>query len=98
MTACHVIKRTVAGAGVALVLLVGGATAAAAVDYPPPAPPKVAPQVLGEQFSRGPAVASQVGSQNLPVTGGDIAAMAGVGVAAIAAGSVLVRRGRRQRG
>jgi hypothetical protein len=98
MTASHVIKRCAAGAGVAFLLAAGGATAAVAADYPPPTTPRVGPQVLGEQEQRGPAVASQVGSQNLPVTGGDFAAMAGVGVIAIGAGTVLVRRGRRQRG
>jgi hypothetical protein len=42
-----------------------------------------------------PAAAAQTASGGLPVTGGDIATIAGVGIAAIGTGAVLRRRARR---
>jgi hypothetical protein len=42
-----------------------------------------------------PAAEAQTASGGLPVTGGDIAGLAGIGIAAIGTGAVLRRRGRR---
>lgn len=91
-------KMVVAGAAVALGVLAPMAMAAAD-DYVdqsiPTVPPSVEgtiltrtpkPQVLGENQSRG---------ASLPVTGGDIAELTFIGLAAVGTGTVLVRRSRR---
>jgi hypothetical protein len=51
--------------------------------------PRDTPQVL-------PAQAVQGENQTLPVTGGDIAELAGMGLILVGSGTVLVRRGRRR--
>lgn len=51
--------------------------------------PRQTPQVL-------PVQAVQAQNQTLPVTGGDIAELAGMGLLLVGSGTVLVRRGRRQ--
>src|SRR5437588_7516904 len=51
--------------------------------------PRQAPQVL-------PVQAVKAQNQTLPVTGGDIAELAGMGLLLVGSGTVLVRRGRRQ--
>jgi hypothetical protein len=67
-----------------------------ALDYPVPPPPTVGPtiptrtntpttEVLGTQVTRG----------SMPVTGGDVAALAAIGAGAVAVGAVMVRRTRR---
>ena len=80
------------------VLLVGGATAAGAQDYPQP--PSPGATVLGNNEQRGGEVASEVGSQSvggsLAVTGADIAGLTAIGLGAVGVGTVLVRRGRRR--
>ena len=50
--------------------------------------------VLGTTVTR-PAVRPQVASQSLPVTGGDLVGLTALGVAALAAGTVMVRRTKR---
>lgn len=91
-------------------LLVAGVLAAAAFGVTTPAfaqtdyvtPPEEG-EVLGTELSRtppaveatvSPASTSTAGG-SLPVTGGDVAGLTAIGVAAIGAGAVLVRRSRR---
>jgi hypothetical protein len=95
-----VLASAVAACGLTAGLVLGSATAAVAQDYPRPQPPAT---VLGGSQQRGGQVASEAGTQSvgggsLAVTGGDLAAMAAVGVGAVGAGAVLVRRGRRRLG
>jgi LPXTG-motif cell wall-anchored protein len=86
-------KRVGAITGGVLALGIWSASAGVAQNlYDETPPPTVRgvdvtprPQVLGEEIGRGEA---------LPVTGGDLAALAGLGVVAVGAGGVLVRRGR----
>lgn len=58
-----------------------------------PGDPRVASdretRVLGTTLSRA------AGSQPMPITGGDVAGLAFIGVGSIGIGTVLVRRGRR---
>jgi len=61
----------------------------AAVEVQGQVVPRQAPSVL-------PAQAVQAQNQTLPVTGGDIAELAGMGLLLVGSGTVLVRRGRRQ--
>lgn len=92
--------RLVAVAGVTTAMSLPVA-AVAQTDYPGGPPP----QVLGEDLSRtpeglgheGPEVLGQSvsgGGEGLPVTGGDVAGLAVIGLGAITAGTVLVRRSR----
>jgi hypothetical protein len=53
------------------------------------------PKVQGTQFTRTAVAPTQ--AARLPITGGDVAGMTAAGVAAIATGTVLVRRSRRSR-
>jgi LPXTG-motif cell wall-anchored protein len=88
----------------ALAIVIGSMLPASGQDSTIPPPPTVAPtsiarppfnpggpQVLGQEQERG-AVGSQ---ESLPLTGGDVAGLAAIGLAAIGTGVVLVRRGRR---
>lgn len=82
--------------GVALVfaLALSAPVAALAEDYPGPKA-----QVLGETVEQ-PAVAPAAAVKTapvstLPVTGGDIAEMAFIGLGLVGVGTVLVRRSRR---
>jgi LPXTG-motif cell wall-anchored protein len=85
------------GTATALALLLSAPVAASAAessnDYltPPPG------GVLGETLGRPTAVegAVQSRSQTLPVTGGDTAELAAVGLGLVGLGYVLVRRTRR---
>jgi LPXTG-motif cell wall-anchored protein len=75
-----------------LAVLPAAGTAAAEDPYTQPAA-----EVLGTQLNRSApaAVAGTQQSRGLPVTGADIAELAAVGLAAVATGSLLVRRSRR---
>lgn len=54
------------------------------------------PVVAGEEVSRGPAAAPAADAGgSLPITGGDVAGLTVIGLAAVGAGTVLVRRSRR---
>lgn len=87
-------------------LLVASVVTAAALGLPAAAMAEDYPlnttNVLGSDLSRSteasPAAAvagTSTGRAGLPVTGGDIAGLTGVGLAAIGTGTVLVRRSRR---
>jgi LPXTG-motif cell wall-anchored protein len=52
--------------------------------------------VLGNDLSRSTGAAPATRGSGLPVTGGDIAGLTIVGLGAVGAGTVLVRRSRRQ--
>lgn len=84
----------IAAAGVAMVVFLPVAAGAQTANYPGSAPP----QVLGDDVSRNvPQVLGQTvsnGGDALPVTGGDVAGLAALGLGAIATGTVLVRRSR----
>src|SRR5688500_4877874 len=85
--------------------LIGAAVVATAVIGTPPValaegeyttPPTA---VAGTELTRAPEPVKVVGGQEtndavLPVTGGDLAALAFLGAGAVAFGTVLVRRGR----
>ena len=89
-------RQLFTAAGLTAAIVVGGASAAAAQDYPNQSPPA---SVQGTENTRGGQVASEVGSQSvgsLAVTGADVAGLTAIGAGAIAAGAVLVRRGRRR--
>jgi hypothetical protein len=64
-------------------------------------PPEVLPQDVGRTQAVAPAPApaaveaQQSGSGSLPFTGTDVIELSLIGVGAVAAGTVLVRRGRR---
>jgi hypothetical protein len=87
-------------------LLVAGVVTAAVVGLPAaamadPYPPKDT-SVLGTDLARSNAaptpaavIGTSAGRAGLPVTGGDIAGLTGIGLAAIGTGTVLVRRSRR---
>lgn len=87
------ISRFVAAGGAVLALSLP--TAAVAQDYPGGVAPQVKSEtlarevptkVLGESLSRD--------SDSLPVTGGDVAGLIALGLGAVGAGTVLVRRSR----
>ena len=88
--------RVVAAAAAAVALsLPASAAAQTSPNYPGGSPP----QVLGEELSRD--VSTEVlgetvsrGGQGLPVTGGDVMGLTALGLGAIAAGTILVRRSR----
>lgn len=79
---------------------------AAQADYVGRTPPTVPtdPKVLGQAETRDPTAApggtgTGTGATDpIPITGGDVAGLTLVGLAAIAGGSVLLRRGRRAPG
>ena len=90
--------QLMAAAGVGTVLSLSALSVAAhadTVDY-------TGPNVLGTSITQQPAPAPSVAattqdrpaSSSLPVTGGDIEVLAGVGVVTLAAGVVLTRRSR----
>jgi LPXTG-motif cell wall-anchored protein len=82
-------------------LLPAAAASAESADYPG----GTETSVLGENVDRGTVDPQQVSgvadvrsapaSQSLPVTGTDVAQLAGIGVVLVAGGTVLVRRSRR---
>jgi hypothetical protein len=99
------IRRLVA-ASVLVIGVAGPATAAVAAEPPYPLPPKSDDVVvLGETLKKAPDVAPAVATPapvqtaptgNLPFTGSDVAEMVIVGFAAVGAGTVLVRRSKRE--
>ncbi len=52
------------------------------------------PQVQGESVDRPRAQADTETRGGLPITGGDVAGLTAIGVAAVGVGTVLVRRSR----
>jgi len=103
------VARLVAVGGVVVALgLPGAAGAQTAPDYPGGPPPQVQGESLGREVptevlgeSQGRQVPTEVrgesvsrGGQPLPVTGADVAGLVALGLGSIAAGAVLVRRGR----
>ena len=88
-------RKTVAGAAVAAVLLLVPAGSVAAqtntgyVGTPPPA-------VASNDEGRGAQVAGVQVERNLAVTGGDVVGLAVLGVGAVGLGLALKRAGRRQ--
>lgn len=95
MTTKRQLSRYLATLGAAVVVSLPIAAAAQTANYPGTPPP----QVLGESVSRN--VPAQVlgetvsrGGDALPVTGGDIAGLAALGLGSVAAGVFLVRRSR----
>lgn len=81
-------------AGLALTLLLASMAAASAAPYPNPPGQKVTP--TGGPAAAAPA-ASVAPSENLPFTGGDVAALValGLGAAGAGAGVVVLTRQRR---
>lgn len=78
----------------ALFLTIGAPIAAEAVEEYVGTPP---PQVDATELQRGVQVLGTTTTRDpggLPVTGGDLAALALFGVGAVGIGTVLVRRGR----
>jgi len=51
--------------------------------------------VRGNDLNRTPRVDADTEGSSLPVTGGDIAGLVAIGVAAVGTGTVMVRRSRR---
>ena len=94
--------RAGAAAGAAVLLAVLGGPSAIAATYPPPPPSPTAstvpPSVLGTSDTRTVAGASGSDEGSLPLTGGEVLTMAGVGAGVLAAGGVLVVASRRRHG
>lgn len=89
-------QRYIVGMAIAITLAIPGV--AAAEDYVNQEQPKV----LGEGQARtdaepAPAAASAGDTRggSLPITGGDVAGLTAIGVAAVGVGTALVRRSRR---
>ncbi|HEX9530783.1 MAG TPA: hypothetical protein VF954_06575 [Acidimicrobiales bacterium] len=83
-----------AGVLAASIALPGATALADTSDYT-----QTPPNVAGIQQTRPLATPATpaVGGTSLPVTGGDLAELAAIGVVATGAGTVLVRRSRRPR-
>jgi hypothetical protein len=84
----------------ALMLVVFAPAALAQTDYPttPTTPTKIDPckvHPCGQPSTSGQAVSTRTSGTSLPFTGGNIALLVGVGLAAAFGGVVLVRVGRR---
>ena len=91
--------RKLFAAGAIVAAALGMTTAAMAEDY---VNNKPGGAVLGEQLSRSTGSGAVAGTSasrgaGLPVTGGDIAGLTAVGLAAVGAGTVMVRRSRSRR-
>lgn len=78
--------------GIAVTAALAVPTAASAQDYVNQEQPDVA-GITDTRTDTAPADDSRGGS--LPITGGDIAGLTAIGLAAVGAGAVLVRRSRR---
>lgn len=95
------LRRLVLATGIAVGSVITPAVASAQTDPYVSRPPEVSgidegrpTEVAGVEVERAaPAVAGQ--GETLPVTGGDVVGLTVIGVAAIGAGTVLVRRARR---
>lgn len=68
-----------------------------AQDYVGRTPPTVPvePKVLGQVETRAGGTGA---TDPIPITGGDVAGLTAIGMAAVATGAVLLRRGRRAPG
>jgi hypothetical protein len=91
-------RRFVAAGGAAIVLSLGFASAAHAVDYPPTTQQQ---QELGSTVSTPATTAAapadgSAAAGGLPFTGGDDSALVWIGLAAVGAGSVAAVRFRRR--
>ena len=86
VSAGTVLAATVGIAGPAFASIDNNYSGVAAQEVQGVVVPRSTPQVLPEQ----------VQNQTLPVTGGDIAELAGMGLILVGSGTVLVRRGRRR--
>lgn len=101
-------RRRLAGT-VFLIGMLGTASAAlAGPEYVGRTPPTVpndpgAAKVLGQAETRGTATGGTAtggtgATDPIPITGGDVAGLTAIGIAAVATGAVLLRRGRRAPG
>jgi hypothetical protein len=84
-----VLAATVGIAGPAFASIDNNYSGVAAQEVQGAVVPRDTPQVL-------PVQAVQAENPTLPVTGGDIAELAGMGLILVGSGTVLVRRGRRR--
>lgn len=97
-------RRWVAAAVLSVALLSGAPGALAAPDdyvgrTPPTVPTDpVEPKVLGQVETRAATQTGTGATDPIPITGGDVVGLTVLGVAAIAAGTALLRRGRRAPG
>lgn len=94
-------RELLATAGVAIVVSFPVAASAQTTDYPGSPPPEVQGESISRDLPQVPGEKAQVlgenlsrGGGSLPVTGGDIAGLAVLGLGAVVTGSVLVRRSR----
>jgi uncharacterized surface anchored protein len=85
--------RRIVGTSVVVIATVVPAGVAAAADYPSGGnPPAVSPN---QGSNVRAATTTQTNPSTLPFTGGDVAGLALIGVGAVLAGTVIVRRSRR---
>ena len=88
------VRKFLASAAIVVGALGLSATAATAEDYV--GNNNNGSGVLGNNLGRSTGAAPATSGSGLPVTGGDIAGMTAVGLAAVGTGAVLVRRSRRR--
>jgi hypothetical protein len=89
------LRRVVGPSIVALAVLVPAGVAVADPQYPSGNPPAVSPE-SGSTVKA--ATVTKATTSTLPFTGGDVAGLALIGVGAVLAGTVIVRRSRRTAG
>lgn len=101
----HRARRRLAGTAFLMAMLGTAPAALAGPEYVGRTPPTVpndpgTPQVLGQVETRGATGASGAtgATDPIPITGGDVAGLTAIGLAAVATGTVLLRRGRRAPG
>lgn len=87
------VRRIAVVAAGLLFSVAGPLVAASADDYPGTTVPTVEALQLNRKVAT--IVVDPARSSNLPVTGGDLAGMAAIGLGAVGVGTVLVRRSRR---
>ena len=90
------LRRVVGPSIVALVVLVPAGVAAADPQYPSGNPPAVSADT--GSTVKAATVTKATTTSTLPFTGGDEAGLALIGVGAVLAGTVIVRRSRRTAG
>jgi hypothetical protein len=84
--------RRIVGTSVVVIATVVPAGVAAAADYPSGSPTNVSPD---QGSTVRAATTTPSNPSTLPFTGGDVAGLALIGVGAVLAGTVIVRRSRR---
>lgn len=94
------VRRRLAGTIFLIGMLSATSTALAGPDYVGRTPPTVPndPRVLGRVETRAGGTGATGATDPIPITGGDVAGLTAIGVAAVATGAVLLRRGRRAPG